>query len=77
MFKADLIKSLATLIIVLDPTPVDELLFDIFKSEDPPLCASNKRSIEADDVEEQSVLQKTSEGNKELDEDAFGFVFRT
>lgn len=77
MFKAELIKSFAALIIVLEPTSIDELLFDIFKTEDPLLCAPNKRSIEADDVEEQPVLEKTYEGNKELDKDAFGFVFRT
>lgn len=70
-----MITSLAASIIVLCPTLVDELVFDIFM-EDRPLHALGKRPVKADDDEERPVCQKTSEGDEELDEEVPGFVLR-
>lgn len=51
-FKVNLITSLVALITVHEPTPVDELLFDMFVSEDPPPHAHGKRPLENNDAAE-------------------------
>lgn len=45
--------SLVVLITVPEPALADELLFDMFKSEDPPPRAPKNRPIKEDDVMEQ------------------------
>lgn len=75
-FKADLTSSLAARIIVLEPTPADEPLFDLFDSDNPPSRAPRKRPIEDDNVEERQVHQKTSAIDEEEDEDAIRLVLR-
>lgn len=51
--KADLTTSLEALIIVPEPAPADEPLFDLFDLEDPPSRVFEKRPIGDDATPEQ------------------------
>lgn len=73
-FKANLITSLAVSITVPESTTIYEPLFDMFEEVSP--RAPWKRPMEVIDVEKGHKWQKTSEEDKELEEQITEFILQ-